>query len=963
MKKIFTSLLCGLMSSAAFAQWSPSSMQGDRIRVASNATSYYSLDLTTMRSTLAKAQETGKNSVPVEVKIPTLDGKVERFAVYSAPVVVKSLADRYQLGSYVGVGIDNPTSYVRFSVAPNDFQSMMLRNGVYEFIEPQNTEKSVYGVHPKSSKAEGDKAFVCSTTEKPMSKKELDNLYSNGKSFTNNPLDFSKASDKKYRTMRLAMSVNGEYTQYFGGVPQALAAINATVTRCNFVFEKDFALKVILQDFPQLIYTDPNTDPYSPDMGSWNVELQNTLTTVIGNAAYDIGHMFGASGGGGNAGCIGCVCINPTGPGTKAKGSGYTSPGDGVPMGDNFDIDYVAHEMGHQLGGNHTFSHSLESSGQNVEPGSGSTIMGYAGITGSNTDVQPHSDAYFHVNSIIQIQNNLNSKTCDIETPVANNPPVIIAMADVTIPKGTAFVLTASATDAENDTLTYTWEQTDNATTSISKTNLGNTTSGATFRSLMPNASPTRYFPKLATVLSGEVKNISDFEAVSTVARLTNFKVTVRDNNPDVMQQQSQTATQRVIVNANGPFKITSTKVYTNAPGPLAWDVVGTNAAPFNVAEVKIDYTTDNGITWVVLAANTPNDGSEEFSFAGFPSSSTIKVRISAIGNVFYTIAPLTVTTIVLCDGSAPAGLAVNSITLTSASTTWEAISGASYKVRYRKVGDATWTEMTASTNVYAISGLVNSTAYEVQVASVCTGTTGTYSPSVNFTTLEPTYCAAGANNTGFEKISNVTFATINNNCTSTAGYEDFTNVVGNVSKTMTYTFTAKSGNSYADDEVRVWIDFNQDKDFDDAGEAVLVTTKSVAPWTGSITIPADALTGTTRMRVRMHDSKLTPNTTPCGNSSYGQVEDYTLNIGTLAVSESNNATKVQVYPNPATDILNVSRVSNNSDYSIYSVSGQLVAKGKITDNKVAVSKLQKGVYFLTVDYNGETSKVKFIKK
>ena len=161
MKKIITSLFCGLLSTAAFAQWSPTSMQGTKIREASNVTSYYSLDLNAMRSTLSKAQETGKNSVAVEVNLPTMDGKVEKFAVYSLPVVVKSLADRYQLGSYVGVGIDDPTAYVRFSVAPNDFQSMMLRNGKYEFIEPQNTDKSVYGVHPKTNKTEADKAFIC----------------------------------------------------------------------------------------------------------------------------------------------------------------------------------------------------------------------------------------------------------------------------------------------------------------------------------------------------------------------------------------------------------------------------------------------------------------------------------------------------------------------------------------------------------------------------------------------------------------------------------------------------------------------------------------------------------------------------------------------------------------------------------------------------------------------------------
>jgi hypothetical protein len=110
-------------------------------------------------------------------------------------------------------------------------------------------------------------------------------------------------------------------------------------------------------------------------MSNWNAQLQSTLTNVIGEANYDNGHMFGASGGGGNAGCIGCVCVN------GSKGSGITSPADGIPQGDNFDIDYVVHEVGHQLGANHTFSMSLEGTGQNKEVGSGITIMVTPDIT------------------------------------------------------------------------------------------------------------------------------------------------------------------------------------------------------------------------------------------------------------------------------------------------------------------------------------------------------------------------------------------------------------------------------------------------------------------------------------------------------------------------------------------------------------------------------------------------------
>ena len=950
-------------------------MQGEKIRTASNVKSYYSLDLNAMRSKLANAQETGSNAVPVEIKLPTLNGKIERFAVYSSPVVVKSIADRYQLGSYVGVGIDDPNAIVRFSVAPNDFQSMVVRNGNYEFIEPQNTAKSVYGVHPKTNKTEEDKAFVCSTSETPLTKAQMDKLYMSGKTFTNNPTDFSKASDKKYRTMRLAMTTNGEYTQYFGGVAGAMTAINATLTRCNGVFEMDFGLHLILQDFPALIYPDPATDPYSTSLSSWNLAAQKAITAVAGEANYDIGHMFGASGGGGNAGCIGCVCISPplngSGvPTANGKGSGITSPADGIPMGDNFDIDYVAHEIGHQLGANHTFSMSLEGTGQNVEPGSGSTIMGYAGITSQN--VQQHSDAYFHINSIIQVQNNLIAKTCDIETSVNNNPPVITAMADVTIPKGTAFVLTAQATDQEGDPMTYTWEQVDNASSGTTITNLGTLTSGPTFRSWTPTTNPTRYFPKLSTVLAGNLKNNADWEAVSTVARTTNFRVTVRDNNADIAQKQTQSALQKVTVHANGPFKVTSTTLFNDNAKPFLWDVVGTNAAPFNVANVKIDYTTDNGASWAVLAESTPNDGSEDLQIA-LPTGTPIKVRVSAIGNVFYAIGSATVsktpTAAPNCATlTSPANNAMGIVYTTPLNLTWTAPVGGEpaelYDVYLGTTADPTTLIATVSTTSYSVSNLSASTQYYWKVVpknafGSASGCTTVYT----FTTTDPTYCTAGATSTSFEKISNVTFADINKSSTSTAGYEDFTSVVGNVTKTSSYTFTASfTGTSYSSDEVRVWIDFNQDKDFDDEGELVLVTPKKLSPWTGTIEIPATANTGTTRMRVRLHDSSLGGNVNPCGTSTYGQVEDYTLIIGTLATGE-NSLSNVQVYPNPAADILNVSKVSNNALYAIYNVSGQLIAKGKITDNKVSVSKLQAGVYIISVEDKGNVEKVKFIKK
>ncbi|MEN4758847.1 GEVED domain-containing protein [Chryseobacterium sp. C39-AII1] len=893
MKKTFTSFFLLLLFALTHAQWSPKTYSGERIRGSSEIKNYYSLDIPLLKSQLAKAQETGKNAKPVTISLPTLDGKIEKFAVYSFPVVVKSLADEYQLGSYIGVGIDDPGKYLRFSLAPNDFQSMIIKDGKYEFLEPVDKDKTVYGVHPKTDKS--NEGFLCSMNESALSKEEINRLYDSGKSFAKNPTDFAKTSDKKYRTMRLAMSVTGEYTQYFGGtVAGALTAINATLTRVNGVFEKDFALHLNLQNYPAVIYTNAATDPYSNAAagvaGAWNNELQQTLTANVGNANYDIGHLFGASGGGGNAGCIGCVCINPTSSTSNQKGSGFTSPADGIPQGDNFDIDYVAHEIGHQLGANHTFSHGLETAGVNQEPGSGSTIMGYAGITGANTDVQPHSDPYFHIASIKQVQANLISKTCDVETTITNNPPVIAALPTYNIPKGTAFVLTASATDAENDPMTYTWEEVDNASVTINKNNLGNTTTGATFRSLSPTTSPTRYFPRLSSVLAGVLNNTNNlWEAVSTVARTTKFTVTVRDNNPVPEQQQTQSADQTIVVGSDGPFKVNTTTVYNNGPTNVSWDVVNTTAAPYNVANVKVDYTLDNGATWTTLIASTPNDGSEALNFGALTLGATVKIRVSAVGNVFYAVSTATVATLAACTGAAPTNIVVSGITQTQATVTWTALANATYMVRYRPVGSTAWVEVAAPVNTILLTSLTDSTQYEVQVAVICSGTQGAWSASVNFTTLGLNYCTMTSSNFASEYISNVTVtptgAAAMSNDSAGSTYTDYTTtpsalvnlIIGSTGNTVSVSKFFPGGFTYSE-AVGVWIDFNRNGVFEATEQVMTSPASTTTPVTATFAVPAGAYNGpaTTRMRVVMKYS--TP-AVMCTSFGDGEVEDYAVKL------------------------------------------------------------------------------------
>ncbi|WP_276835455.1 reprolysin-like metallopeptidase, partial [Chryseobacterium cucumeris] len=877
---------------------------------------------------------------------------------------------------------------------------MIIHGDKYEFIDPTAADKTVYAVHPKSKKEKN--GFLCSTEESPAAKKEIDALLKNGQSFTNQPTTFNKSSDKKYRTMRLAMSVTGEYTQYFmglAGVPAtatddqkrapALVAINNTLTRVNGVFEKDFALHLNLQNFPNVIYIDPATDPYSAAatgaQGAWNAQLQSALTANVGNTNYDIGHLFGKSGGGGNAGCIGCVCINPTTSVPKGKGSGYTSPANGIPSGDSFDIDYVAHEMGHQLGANHTFSHNLEGSGVNMEPGSGTTIMGYAGITGPDTDVQQNSDPYFHKASIGQVQANLIAKTCDVETTITNNPPVIADLPTYTIPKGTAFALTGSATDPENDPMTYSWEEVDDALVSIDKYNLGNTTSGASFRSAAPNASPTRYFPKFTSVMNGVLNNANNtWEAVSTTARTTNFALTVRDNNSNVAQQQSAFKVQTIVVGDNGPFRLANQYADVNTPTPVQWIVANTNAAPYNVANVKIDYTTDNGTTWTVLSASTPNDGSENFTFPSSLNGQTIKVRVSSIGNVFYAVGPVSIAPLSACSSAAPTNVVVSNITVSSGSVSWMSYTGATYKVRYRKVGTTVWTEADTAVPSINLSNLIDGTTYEVQVALVCGTTVGTYSASVNFSTPALSYCAAASTSADYEYIANVTLANVNNTSANSTytNYATNTALQINLTKGNVYPMSVTVGNSGgADyDTVAAFIDFNKDGVFSDSERVLNYPVTLTQPSTvvsGNVTIPANAVEGQPlRMRVVAfyvgagtgggNVGLSLPSDYVCDELFDGEVEDYNVVItGNLATSEStvkNNG--IQIYPNPATDVLNITKVSDKATYKIYSAAGQLVDRGNINNGKVNVSALVKGGYIITIDDKGiEQFKSKFIKK
>ncbi len=704
------------------------------------------------------------------ISLPNADGNYEQFEVYEASNFEADLQAQFpEIRAFSGKGITDKYATLKLSISPQGLQTMIFRTDKEnEFIEPYSQDHTIYAVF-KSQRIKGNLAWSCSTDDKKMVQ-DINSKVSNVNRF----------NDGSLRVMRLAQSCNGEYANYFGATSAAqvglvLAAFNATLTRCNGVYEKDLALHLnLVASSTNIIYYTPASDPYTT-LANWNRQLQNTIsanltglatTLAANNAAYDIGHMFGAAGGGGNAGCIGCVCVNDTSSTTdQNKGSGITSPADGIPQGDNFDIDYVVHEVGHQLGGNHTFSNSNEGAGVSKEVGSGITIMGYAGITGQ--DLAPHSIDIFHETSIEQIQNNLVTKTCPVTTSIsANNAtPVIAAIGNYIIPISTPFVLTGVATDANvGDALTYCWEQNDDGGSSTGANSSASITKtvGPNFLSWSPTASPSRYFPKLTSTIAnsattsqvgGDAGMLS--EALSSVVRTLNFRLTVRDNSPyssTAPIKVGQTAFTDMVVTtttASGPFLVstpnTAVSWVVGTNQTVTWAVAGTTGNGVNCSFVDVFLSTDGGLTYPIQLANkVPNDGSETVTVPNNVGS-TNRIMVKGNNQIFFDIsnANFSITTapssFAITQSSVQSILAC-SLTTTSYTFNYSALSGFSGSTAFSVSGTPPGSTVSFSpATMSSTNGTVTMTLNNLATATpgnynmVVTGTSGATTSAVPF--------------------------------------------------------------------------------------------------------------------------------------------------------------------------------------------------------------------------------------
>lgn len=997
--------MCGsaLMAQQSNGYWSKASKgtfaKMDKVHRASHPAKYevFNLDMEAFKNAIQNAplrNETATRS-NVVVEFPVGDGTLEKFMISESPIMESGLGDRYpMIKTYKAVGIDDPTATMRFSVTQFGLHTMMLsgiRSSVY--IDPYTEDRNSYMVYSRNSLGKDLQGFECLTDEN-INLGSLTNERSTSRADTD---------DRKLRTYRLAQSCNGEYGQIFAGtgtIAQQKANVQAqmvlTINRVNEIYERDLAITLVfVANNDEVIYLNPATDPWT---GEFNTRTAVTLDNVIGPANYDIGHNFNTSGGG-SAGCLGCVCSTQS-QSSFHKGRAYTGRPD--PTGDPFDIDYVAHEMGHQFDGWHTMNTCSRSGNgtTEVEPASGSSIMGYAGICGTN--VQNNSDAHFNFVNVRDISANIQtgvSSICDVETTLANQPPVANAGANYTIPKSTAFVLRGIATDPDGlESLTYNWSQNDPEVAPNASSPQSTWTQGPLYRSILPTVSPNRYMPKLSDVVAGNLT--PTWEVTPSVARNMEFAFMVRDNGSGFPAGIGQTDADLMSVTVNGtagPFVVTSqnTAGIVWAEGEtktVTWDVAGTTANGINTSNVNILLSTNNGVSFdTVLATNVPNSGSHDIVVPSFLTT-TARVMVEAVGNIFYAVSSTNFSII----SDSPTFIIANTNgdqgTCGSTSVSFEfdytAINDFDETTTFSAVGNPTGSVVVFSPPTISATGTVIMDvtnlggAAEGQYVITVTGAAQTEFKDVEVTlTVNNGVCASVANTSFGTGTQGVIFNTISNLDTGKpSGYSDYTAISTDVNREAAYdlsVFYNPDGNYQT--ITYVWIDWNQNCSFDDPGEQYDLGTNPGSPTSNnllsvnsplSIVVPEGAALGNTIMRVTTKYTNPNANDFPtsCENGHDAEVEDYTVNVLASLSTDEFAISEFSVYPNPSNGTFNIkmSGATEAVSVAVYDIRGRSVYANTFKNvsnfNEVInMGNVASGMYLLQVSEGSKTTTKKII--
>ena len=1020
------------------------------------------------------------------IELPNSEGSLSKFFIKETSNFEAELQAKFPtIISYSAQGIDDPTAVAKISIGTDGLHAVIF-SGIQEtvYIDSYSKDHTDFIVYKRSSLSQVDEDFKCQV--EASAKKDF------------SVSDFSKnAGDGKLRIYRLALAGTGEYAQFHlnrqnvsavetDAVKKAavLSAMNTSMTRINGLFERDMSVRFIIVDNnDQLIFLDPATDNLSNDNTDALIdESQSICDGTIGSSNYDIGHTF-STGAGGLAG-IGVVCLT----GQKAKGV----TGIGAPVGDPYDVEYVSHEIGHQFGANHTFNNSCGNninSSTAIEPGSGSTIMGYAGLCQPN--VQSSGDDYFHSVSITEMWNIIQSSgDCAVLSDTNNTAPIANAGLDFSIPKSTPFVLKGTAIDEDGvASLTYNWEQIDNESGTMPPESLS--AEGPMFRSVPSKDVPFRYMPNLRTVLANSTA--STWEVVPSVARALNFSFLVRDNHSG--GGSTARDDMKVEVVDAPPFVVTSQNIEEtfNAGQTISvtWNKGTTDVAPIDCENVHIKLSIDGGLTFpIFLKTNTPNDESEEVLIPN-NAAADARIMVEAADNIFYNVNTSKFSIV----SSAPTFLMVDKTGEQAVCN--EGSQSSSYTVNFDFINDFTETvtlsasgnptgsvvtfnpttisangdiEVTISnldgkeaknydinivgtaatvtqnidvalnlqsttfnatslsspangiTNV-SLNGILrwdedeNTSSYEVSVASdngfqtiVSSGNVqgnfysltnlsegteyfwrvkpkndcgeGSFSDTFSFTTRSCITCVSFGETSFATSTTLVQFNTINNVSAKPSGYSDYTTINTAVKLNESYGLmvNVNTDGPYRV-QAKVWIDWNQNCSFDDAGEeydlgsAVDTANGSTDQSILSITIPSGASLGNTVMRVSSRYSDPDPITYPtsCMENFDGEVEDYTIMVEDVTASIDDIAFEgFNLFPNPtkgaftlALKVINTDKVS----VQLYDIRGRLIDEKNYYNTftnfseDIFFEKASSGLYLLKVtNGNKQTARKLMIK-
>lgn len=581
------------------------------------------------------------------VALPDPQGGTREFYIWKSPMMEEPLRSAYSnIQTFTARAKDNPAVTAKLDYTLRGFHAMVFDGSKTFFIDPySDVADGFYQVYYKKDYLRSyNRQMNCELDASLPDAGPGEAAEILGGDLP--PLAMKQNGDTR-KLYRLALSCTGEYAQAVGGsnptVANVLSAMVTSMNRVNGIYERELSVTMtLIGNNDLLVYTDPATDPFTANNNGNLLLGQNQSNTgaVIGAANYDIGHIF-STGGGGIAG-LGCVCKSNN----NQKARGVT--GSANPVGDPYDVDYVAHEMGHQFGADHTFNRcsGTEFPFTAYEPGSGSTIMAYAGICGPVNNLQAHSDAYFHIISLDEITDYITSgsgATC-AATSQGNDAPVLPAIADTFfIPYRTPFELEAPAATAEfSDTMTYCWEQWDLGDYQENESGGSTFTEGPSFRSFMPVTTPLRTFPRIDSL----VKNISTYrgERLPAVARQLHFKVAARNlYNGYGSFNFSDDEVLLDVINTGQPFSVTypnvaTDTIYRGDTATVTWNVADSDLPPINTPEVNIYLSVDGGYTYpFVLASGVPNEGMATVTMPDTVSLQA-RVKVKGAGNVFFDI-------------------------------------------------------------------------------------------------------------------------------------------------------------------------------------------------------------------------------------------------------------------------------------------------------------------------------------